>query len=266
VPMGCSASGLAPESTCNWKNCWRDYRIIFLDVDGVLVLINSTSPLAGSSSSSSSNYNSNHRRNRIPLNGISASLHRPALENLLELCRDTNSKLVISSSWRLDQECYQALVNAMRDFDPRWLGPATIIGRTPNASNKSYTFRQRNHETKRNSRSNKISVAVLPRANTHNLDSTSPPFVTREILSTPPAPARAWEIASWLQKYGPVKSWVAIDDLQLQKHFDLMQGAQFKNSSCVKTRPWVGLDMHGKQQARSILLAAQPVSTYTIFA
>lgn len=87
--------------------------IIFLDVDGVL---NSRNKLI-------TIYNQTHK----PHSGYSYPFDESCLENLERLVEATNSKLVITSTWRKDEEGRNTLMKALKDYklDER------IVGYTP---------------------------------------------------------------------------------------------------------------------------------------
>jgi len=76
--------------------------IIFLDVDGVLNSINKLVEV----------YNKTNK----PHSGYSYPFDETCLRNLQLLVRETNSKLVVTSTWRKDKEGRQTLLNAYKYF------------------------------------------------------------------------------------------------------------------------------------------------------
>lgn len=87
--------------------------IIFLDVDGVLNSINKLIET----------YEKTHK----PHSGYSYPFDEKCLQNLQLLVRETNSKLVITSTWRKDEEGRISLLNALKDYEL----DAKVIGYTP---------------------------------------------------------------------------------------------------------------------------------------
>lgn len=87
--------------------------IIFLDVDGVLNSINKLIEV----------YNKTNR----PHSGYSYPFDEICLENLQILVRETNSKLVVTSTWRKDKEGRETLLNALKDYEL----DKEVIGYTP---------------------------------------------------------------------------------------------------------------------------------------
>lgn len=87
--------------------------IIFLDVDGVLNSINNLIKV----------YNETHKS----YSGYSYPFDPNCLENLKELVKETNSSLVISSTWRRDQEGMEKLLETLSEYGLDKL----VIGCTP---------------------------------------------------------------------------------------------------------------------------------------
>ena len=87
--------------------------IIFLDIDGVL---NSHRKLKEV-------YEKTHK----PHSGYNYPFDEICLQNLKELVTITNSKIVITSSWRRDQEGRDTLINALKEYELE----EHIIGYTP---------------------------------------------------------------------------------------------------------------------------------------
>ena len=87
--------------------------IIFLDVDGVLNSINNLINL----------YNENNRS----FSGDEYPFDPNCLENLKELVNDTNSHLVISSTWKYSKESINVLLAELRKYNLDKL----VIGYTP---------------------------------------------------------------------------------------------------------------------------------------
>lgn len=87
--------------------------IIFLDVDGVLNSINKLIEV--------------YNKTKKPYSGYSYPFDEICLQNLQILVRETNSKLVITSTWRKDMEGRQTLLNALKDYEL----DKDVIGYTP---------------------------------------------------------------------------------------------------------------------------------------
>lgn len=87
--------------------------IIFLDVDGVLNSVNKLIEV----------YRKTHR----PHSGYNYPFDEKCLKNLQLLVRDTNSKLVIRSTWRKDIEGRTKLMNVLKEYDL----DKEVIGYTP---------------------------------------------------------------------------------------------------------------------------------------
>lgn len=87
--------------------------IIFLDIDGVLNSINKLISV----------YNQTKR----PHSGYSYPFDEVCLENLKLLVESTNSKLVITSTWRRDQEGVDTLINVLKKYNL----DTKVIGYTP---------------------------------------------------------------------------------------------------------------------------------------
>ena len=87
--------------------------IIFLDVDGVL---NSRNKLIEI-------YNKTHK----PHSGYSYPFDERCLENLKLLVQETNSKIVVSSTWRKDKEGRTTLLKVLSEYEL----DNKIIGYTP---------------------------------------------------------------------------------------------------------------------------------------
>ena len=90
--------------------------IIFLDVDGVL---NSTNKLI-----------SVYNKTRKPHSGYNYPFDEKCLENLRILVQLTNSKLVITSTWRMDDVGLNILLNTLRiyNLDKEVIGYTPILG------------------------------------------------------------------------------------------------------------------------------------------
>lgn len=87
--------------------------IIFLDVDGVLNSINKLIET----------YNKTHK----PHSGYSYPFDEKCLENLKLLIQETNSKIVITSTWRKDEEGRRTLLKALSEYEL----DNKVIGYTP---------------------------------------------------------------------------------------------------------------------------------------
>jgi len=87
--------------------------IIFLDVDGVLNSINKLVK----------EYNKTNK----PHSGYSYPFDETCLRNLQILIRETNSKLVVTSTWRRDKTGRETLLNALKDYEL----DKEVIGYTP---------------------------------------------------------------------------------------------------------------------------------------
>jgi len=87
--------------------------LIFLDVDGVLNSINKLISV----------YNQTHK----PHSGYSYPFDKVCLENLKILVESTNSKLVITSTWRRDKEGIDTLIYILKKYDL----DTKVIGYTP---------------------------------------------------------------------------------------------------------------------------------------
>lgn len=87
--------------------------IIFLDVDGVLNSINKLIEV--------------YNKTKKPHSGYSYPFDEKCLKNLQILVRETNSKLVVTSTWRRDIEGKQTLLNALKDYEL----DKEVIGYTP---------------------------------------------------------------------------------------------------------------------------------------
>ena len=92
--------------------------IIFLDVDGVL---NSTNKLIEV-------YNKTKKQH----SGYSYPFDEKCLENLKTLVNKTNSKIVISSTWRKNEKGRRILLNALKEYEL----DKEIIGYTPILENE----------------------------------------------------------------------------------------------------------------------------------
>ena len=91
--------------------------IIFLDVDGVL---NSHRKLEEV-------YNKTHK----PHSGYQYPFDENSLKNLKRLVEETDSKLVITSVWRKDEEGRDTLINALKEYelDQYIIGYTPILGK-----------------------------------------------------------------------------------------------------------------------------------------
>lgn len=87
--------------------------IIFLDIDGVLNSINKLKKV----------YYETHK----PHSGYSYPFDEVCLENLSVLVKVTNSKLVITSTWRTDKKGRDILLNTLKKYDL----DSEVIGYTP---------------------------------------------------------------------------------------------------------------------------------------
>ncbi len=87
--------------------------IIFLDVDGVLNSINKLIEI----------YNTTHKSH----SGYSYPFDEVCLSNLQLLVRETNSKLVVTSTWRKNKEGRCTLLNILKDYGL----DKDVIGYTP---------------------------------------------------------------------------------------------------------------------------------------
>ena len=87
--------------------------LIFLDVDGVINSINNLIKV----------YNETHK----PHSGYSHPFDSNCLENLKKLVIETNSSLVISSTWRLSEKGTNKLLHELKKYDLDKL----VIGYTP---------------------------------------------------------------------------------------------------------------------------------------
>lgn len=90
--------------------------IIFLDVDGVLNSLNKLISV----------YNETHK----PHSGFSYPFDENCLENLKLLVQATNSKIVITSTWRKSKEGINILLNNLKKYNL----DTEVIGYTPNLS------------------------------------------------------------------------------------------------------------------------------------
>ena len=90
--------------------------IIFLDVDGVLNSLNKLISV----------YNETHK----PHSGFSYPFDEICLENLKLLVQATNSKIVITSTWRKSKEGINILLNTLKKYNL----DTEVIGYTPNLS------------------------------------------------------------------------------------------------------------------------------------
>ena len=91
-------------------------KIIFLDVDGVL---NSQRKLIEV-------YEQTHK----PHSGYAYPFDEKCLDNLRELVETTNSKIVISSTWRKDEEGRTILLSKLKEYglDDKVIGYIPILG------------------------------------------------------------------------------------------------------------------------------------------
>ena len=87
--------------------------IIFLDVDGVLNSINKLIEI----------YQITHKSH----SGYSYPFDEKCLKNLQLLVKETNSKLVITSTWRKDKEGIKKLLSVLKEYDL----DKEVIGFTP---------------------------------------------------------------------------------------------------------------------------------------
>ena len=87
--------------------------IIFLDVDGVLNSVNYLMKI--------------YKKTNKPHSGYSYPFDPDCLNNLEELIKETNSNLVITSTWRKSKEGKEKLLNKLQEYDLDKL----IIGYTP---------------------------------------------------------------------------------------------------------------------------------------
>lgn len=158
---------------------------------------------------------------------------RPALQQLSDLVQRTGALIVLSSAWRLDRRYRRALLRGLATFDLKL--PSKIIGRTT-------TKRGVGNNTKGTHKKGTTLVQVGPQNQIVAVAADNCPLTS--------AQERALQIAEWLQKHGPVKSWVAIDDLHLQECF-------LKNEppKCVRTEPFLGLNEKVKKEALAVLLS-----------
>lgn len=101
-------------------------KLIFLDVDGVL---NSRNKLIRE-------YNQTHKS----YSGYSYPFDEICLENLKKLVEVTDSKLVITSTWRKDVEGRNTLLNALKDYrlDEKVIGYTPILGKTRGTEIKEF--------------------------------------------------------------------------------------------------------------------------------
>lgn len=90
--------------------------IIFLDVDGVLNSINKLIET--------------YKQTNKPHSGYSYPFDESCLENLELLVRTTNSKIVITSTWRKNTEGRNTLINALKKYglDKEVVGYTPIMG------------------------------------------------------------------------------------------------------------------------------------------
>ena len=95
-----------------------EMNIIFLDVDGVLNSINKLIEV--------------YNKTKEPHSGYSYPFDEKCIENLQRLVRETNSKLVITSTWRKDKEGIETLLNELKKYGL----DKEIIGYTPILLNK----------------------------------------------------------------------------------------------------------------------------------
>lgn len=87
--------------------------IIFLDVDGVLNSINKLIEI----------YNKTHKSH----SGYSYPFDERCLENLQLLVQETDSKIVITSTWRKDEDGRKTLLNVLSKYEL----DNKVIGYTP---------------------------------------------------------------------------------------------------------------------------------------
>ena len=100
--------------------------IIFLDVDGVLNSINKLVEVYNKTKKSHSGY--------------AYPFDETCLINLQRLVKETNSKLVVTSTWRRDEEGRQILLNVLRDYelDKEVIGYTPILGKKRGVEIKNY--------------------------------------------------------------------------------------------------------------------------------
>lgn len=100
--------------------------IIFLDIDGVL---NSHRKLKEV-------YDKTHK----PHSGYNYPFDELCLENLKTLVEATNSKIVITSTWRKDKEGREKLIQALKEYelDQRIIGYTPILHQKRGIEIKSY--------------------------------------------------------------------------------------------------------------------------------
>lgn len=100
--------------------------IIFLDIDGVL---NSHRKLKEV-------YDKTHK----PHSGYNYPFDELCLENLKTLVEATNSKIVITSTWRKDKEGREKLIQALKEYelDQRIIGYTPILNKTRGIEIKAY--------------------------------------------------------------------------------------------------------------------------------
>lgn len=112
--------------------------IIFLDIDGVVnTLMISTTPF-------------NTNRGTISRNGFYYKLNTPndlevsnvqAVMWLNKLCKKTNSKIVITSTWRIEKDGFEKAKKAL--YNTGLLKDIEIIGATPYlSSNRGYEIKE----------------------------------------------------------------------------------------------------------------------------
>ena len=87
--------------------------IIFLDVDGVLNSINNLIEV--------------YNKTKKPHSGYDYPFDENCLKNLQELVNETNSKLVITSTWRKEQKGRETLLNELKEYGL----DKQVIGYTP---------------------------------------------------------------------------------------------------------------------------------------
>ena len=100
--------------------------IIFLDVDGVINSINNLIKV----------YNETHKAHH----GYSYPFDQNCMENLKELVTITNSKLVISSTWRKSEKGMTRLLEELKkyDLDKLVIGTTPILGMNKGEEIKAY--------------------------------------------------------------------------------------------------------------------------------
>lgn len=100
--------------------------IIFLDIDGVL--------------NSHRKLKEVYKKTHKPHSGYNYPFDELCLENLKTLVEATNSKIVITSTWRKDKEGREKLIQALKEYelDQRIIGYTPILNKTRGIEIKAY--------------------------------------------------------------------------------------------------------------------------------